>query len=144
MDLARSMDAPFQHTSNLLIARYGYGLLSSKDFLSWKVQHYICILLASSSAMIVMVIMLCHNFCRGRLTYEKYHEMSDRSHIRWTALKQLLPLAAFPLLFFVFIIPFSIFDVYCSFITPTPDNGLVLVAYLSTSINQYLIHMVNH
>ena len=93
----------------------------------------LCILLASSSAMIVMVIKLCHNFSRGR-KYDNFHEMSDRSHIRWTALKQLLPLAAFPLLFFIFIIPFSIFDVYYSFITPTPDNGLVLVAYLSTSL----------
>ena len=27
----------------------------------------LCILLASSSAMIVMVIKLCHNFCRGRI-----------------------------------------------------------------------------
>eukprot|EP00731_Ephydatia_muelleri_P013111 Em0007g421a len=35
-----------------------------------------CILLASSSAMIVMVIKLGHNFCRRR-KYEKYEEISD-------------------------------------------------------------------
>ncbi|KAL5509126.1 hypothetical protein EMCRGX_G004428 [Ephydatia muelleri] len=78
----------------------------------------LCILLASSSAMIVMVIKLGHNFCRRR-KYEKYEEISDHYRVHWTALKQLLPLAAFPLLFFIFIIP---------------DKGLVLVAYLSTSL----------
>ena len=93
----------------------------------------LCILLASSSAMIVMMIKLGHNFCRRR-KYEKYEEISDHYRVHWTALKQLLPLAAFPLLFFIFIIPFFVFDVYYSFLTPTPDKGLVLVAYLSTSL----------
>ena len=91
------------------------------------------ILLASSFVMIVMVIKLSHRFCRGR-KYGKYEEITDFYRVQWAALKQLLPLAAFPVLFFIFIIPFSVFDVYYTFITPTPDYGLVLIAYLSTSL----------
>ena len=83
----------------------------------------IVILLASSIAMVVMVIKLAHSVC-WRL---KYEAITDDDQY-WNALKQLLPLAAFPILFFIFILPVSVYDVYYSFITPTPNNGLVITA----------------
>ena len=45
----------------------------------------------------------------------------------WKALNQLLPLAAFPALFLVFIIPVFIYDIYYSFVTPIPGENLICV-----------------
>ena len=64
------------------------------------------ILLLSSSAMAVMVIKLARTvYLRSR-----YEEITDRDPF-WKALQQLLPLAAFPLLFFIFFIPVFVFNV---------------------------------
>ena len=65
------------------------------------------ILLAASFAMIVMVVKLSCTMC-WRTGYEPLHEGDQL----WKALKQLLPLAAFPLLFFVFVIPVITLDIY--------------------------------
>ena len=85
------------------------------------------ILLALSIAMAVMIIKLTQKVC-WRL---KYDEITDGDRF-WKALKQLLPLAAFPALFLLFIVPLFIYDMYYSIVTPTPDADLVLLA--STSI----------
>ncbi|KAL5509189.1 hypothetical protein EMCRGX_G004510 [Ephydatia muelleri] len=58
------------------------------------------ILIAASIAMVVMVIILANQVCRR----SKYEPITD-SDEHWKALKQLLPLAAFPVLFFVFEMP---------------------------------------
>ena len=58
------------------------------------------ILFALSIAMIVMVITLARRVC-SRSNYESITEGGQF----WTVVKQLLPLSAFPVLFFVFIIP---------------------------------------
>ena len=64
------------------------------------------ILLAASTAMLVVLIKLAHRAC-WRF---KYEEITDGDQY-WKALKQLLPLAAFPIVFFVFIVPVFIFDI---------------------------------
>ena len=72
------------------------------------------ILLTASIAMVVMVIYLAHIMCR-RSTYEP---ITDDDKF-WKALKQLLPLASFPILFFVFEIPNFIYHVYLPGNAPT-------------------------
>ena len=84
----------------------------------------VVVLFVTSTAMFVMVIKMAHRVC-WRL---KYESITDGDQY-WNALKQLLPLAAFPILFFVFIIPVFVYDIYYSFITSTPNNGLVISAY---------------
>ena len=83
------------------------------------------ILLVLSIAMAVMVITLAHKVC-----WRLKHEPSTGGDMFWKALKQLLPLAAFPALFLLFIVPVFIYDIYYSFVTPTPDDKLVLSSYI--------------
>ena len=87
------------------------------------------ILFATSTAMVAMAIKLGHKVY-WRL---KYEEITGGDQF-WQALKRLLPLAAFPILFFVFFVAYFIFDVYYSFLTPTPNDILVFFAYLSISL----------
>ena len=87
------------------------------------------ILFVSSTAMVFMAIKVAQKVCWRW----KYEEITDGDQF-WRALKQLLPLAAFPILFFVFFVAYTIFDVYYSFLTPTPNDILVFVAYLSISL----------
>ena len=67
----------------------------------------IVILLAASTAMVVMVIKLTGKMCLR----SKYEPITDGDQF-WKALKQLLPLAAFPILFFIFEIPVFTFHIY--------------------------------
>lgn len=76
----------------------------------------LAVLLAASVAMIVMVTKLVYRAC---LRFE------SGDYVFWKALKQLLPLAAFPILFFVFIIPMLVFDVHVAVI-PAPNMALEL------------------
>ena len=66
----------------------------------------IFILLGASAAMMVMVIILTRRACR-RLTYEPIIEGGQYRK----ALQQLLPLAAFPFLFFIFELPVLAFHI---------------------------------
>eukprot|EP00731_Ephydatia_muelleri_P034757 Em0075g10a len=66
-------------------------------------------LLTASAAMVFVVVKLGRRVC-GRDAREPLTDGGQH----WKALKQLLPLAAFPLLFFVFTIPVVINDVYLS------------------------------
>ncbi|KAL5484471.1 hypothetical protein EMCRGX_G020980 [Ephydatia muelleri] len=75
------------------------GVGTIEKFSLWYVPAMV-ILFALSTAMVVMVIVLARQVC-WRSSYEPITE-GDKF---WTALKQLLPLTAFPILFFVFIIP---------------------------------------
>ena len=84
----------------------------------------IVVLFAASTAMFVMMIKLAHRVC-WRFKNEPTSDVDQN----WNALKQLLPLAVFPIMFFVFIIPVFVYDIYYSFITPMPNNGLVISAY---------------
>ena len=84
------------------------------------------ILLVLSITMAVMVTILGGRVYRIRLKYEPINDGDQLSK----ALKQLLPLAAFPILFLLFIVPVFIYDVYYSFVTPKPNENLVLTAYI--------------
>ena len=78
------------------------------------------ILLVSSVAMIAMVIKLAYRVC-WRL---KYEQITEDDHFL-KALKQLRPLAAFPILFFIFFVPVFAFNVYSeSSSTPSPNIPL--------------------
>ena len=98
-------------------------------------------LLATSTAMVVMVIKLTGRVClRAR-----YEPITDGDRF-WKALKQLLPLAAFPILFFFFEIPVFIFHVYAT-TSSTPNMALeisksVFISLWSmTSGGTLLIHI---
>ena len=66
-------------------------------------------LIATSIAMVVMVIALAGRVYR----ISRYEPISEGDQF-WKALKQLLPLAIFPIVFFFFEIPVFIFHVYAT------------------------------
>ena len=84
-------------------------------------------LLASSTAMVVMVIVLAYRVLH-RL---EYMSVSDRNQY-WTALKQLLPLAAYPILFCIFFVPVFVQRVSDA-ATDHPNYWLTLISGLSTA-----------
>ena len=86
------------------------------------------ILIAASTAMVVMVIKLASQVYRR----SKYELITDGDQFS-NALKQLLPLAIFPLLFFIFEIPVFTFHVY-RFHHSTPNEGIVISAYICVSL----------
>ena len=75
----------------------------------------------ASIVMIATVLKLGHRICQHR----RYESLTDTSGQHWKALKQLLPLAAFPILFFVFTIPVSVFHIFQAVAT-TPNERLVI------------------
>ena len=79
------------------------------------------ILSVASTAMVVMVIKLT---CQVRIR-SAYKPIADNDKF-WSALKQLLPLAAFPILFFLFEIPVLSFHIYITE-NPTPSPALEVV-----------------
>ena len=76
----------------------------------------IIILLAASAAMVAMAIKLAHRIRWRAMVYEQITEGDQY----WKAFKQLLPLVAFPILFFVFMIPQLVFDIYSFFVKEGP------------------------
>ena len=87
------------------------------------------VLIASSTAMVVMVFKLSHRV-RWRLNYE---QISDGDQFM-NALKQLLPLAAFPVLFCIFVTPPFIFHVYEAMETASCPFGLYLASSVCFSL----------
>ncbi|KAL5510487.1 hypothetical protein EMCRGX_G006041 [Ephydatia muelleri] len=78
-------------------------------------------LTAASIAMTVMVIKLASQVCRR----SKYELITEGDQF-WTALKQLLPLAIFPMLFFIFEIPVLIFHIHAT--QNSKPNEAMLIA----------------
>ena len=90
-------------------------------FALWDIPALI-ILLAASIAMVIVVIKLAYKVVL-RL---KFEAITDGDQY-WKALKQLLPLAAFPILYFLFVIPVLVYDVYLAE-SSTSNKGLILAA----------------
>ena len=86
------------------------------------------ILIAASIAMVVMVIILANQVCRR----SKYAPITD-SDEHWKALKQLLPLAAFPVLFFVFEMPVLMYNLYTTQHS-TPNEGMFIADVVCFSL----------
>eukprot|EP00731_Ephydatia_muelleri_P033220 Em0026g40a len=86
-------------------------------------------LIAASAAMVVMVIKLAIQVCGRRYAYEP---ITDGDQY-WKAVKQLLPLATFPILFFIFEIPVLMFHVYTSQ-NSTPNEALFLADVVCFSL----------
>ena len=81
--------------------------------------HTVIIWHAASAAMVVMVIRLAHRVCwRSTLM-----AITDGGQY-WRALKQLLPLVAFPILFFIFVLPVVMYD---QAIVRTSDEAQALI-----------------
>ena len=85
-------------------------------------------LIATSTAMIVMVIKLASQVCRR----SKYEPITDGDQFS-KALKQLLPLSAFLVLFFIFEIPVFIFHVYTTHVQHQMKGCLLLMLYVPHS-----------
>lgn len=91
----------------------------TESFVLWDVPAML-ILIAASAAMVVMVIKLASQVLRMRTN----HGLITDGDKFWKALKQLLPLAAFPILFFIFEIPVLIFHIQLSH----PSEAVILTA----------------
>ena len=85
-------------------------------------------LVAASTAMVVMVIILANQVYRRY----KYEPITDGDQF-WKAFKQLLPLAAFPLLFLMFEIPVFLYHVHTTQYS-TPHEGIIIFAYICASL----------
>ena len=92
-----------------------------ESFALWSIPALI-ILLVASIAMVIMVIKLAYKVCL-RL---KSEAITDGDQF-WKALKQLLPLAAFPILYFLFVIPVLVYGVYAAE-SSTSNEGVILAA----------------
>ena len=78
------------------------------------------ILIAASTAMVVMVTKLTSQVLRR----SKYEPITDGDQF-WKAVKQLLPLATFPVFFFIFEIPMLIFHINTTQFS-TPNEGMLI------------------
>ena len=88
------------------------------------------LLIAASTAMVVMVIKLAGHVYRR----SKYQRITDGDQFT-KALKQLLPLAAFPILFFIFEIPMFLFHVYnYTAQHPIPNEGMIIAHVIFFSL----------
>ena len=85
-------------------------------------------LIFASISMVVMVT----QFARQVRQRSQYEPIFDGNQF-WKALKQLLPLAAFPIVFFVFEIPVFIFHIYTIQFS-TPSEGISIFAYICVSL----------
>ena len=97
-----------------------------ESFALWNISALI-ILLVASIAMVIMVIKLAYKVCL-RLKIEAITD-GDQN---WKALKQLLPLAAFPILFFLFVIPGLVYGVYAAEGSTTNKSSVILAAIFIT------------
>ncbi|KAL5499589.1 hypothetical protein EMCRGX_G011034 [Ephydatia muelleri] len=104
----------------ILDAEPGSNAALIERFVLWDCPALI-ILFASSVAMGAMVIKLIYVCFRSKS--EQYRK----------AIKQFLPLATFPILFFVFIIPGLVFDIHFA-VNPTLDTALSSAALVSISL----------
>ena len=86
------------------------------------------ILSATSIGMVVMVITIARLLCR-KVQYDPTHGTDNY----WKALKELLPLAAFPILFFIFKLPELVFDIYVAIIG-SPSESSLAVTLLSIAL----------
>eukprot|EP00731_Ephydatia_muelleri_P013156 Em0007g466a len=77
-------------------------------------------LIAASISMVVVVIKLASQVCRR----SKYEPITDGDQY-WKALNQLFPLAAFPILFFIFEIPILIYHLYATQHS-TPNEAMLI------------------
>ena len=85
------------------------------------------ILLAASTAMITMVIKLVSSKSQLYVHVHVYEPITDGDQVT-KALKQLLPLVVFPILFFIFIIPLLVYDIYTA---RNPDHYPMLLIIIS-------------
>ena len=86
------------------------------------------ILFVSSLVMIVIMIKLALRVCRR----SKYEPITDGDQF-WRALKQLLPLSVFPMLFFVFMIPVFVSGISLA-TQPLPNKALSFSGTLCISL----------
>ena len=91
------------------------SIMTTERFVLWYGSS-IVMLLAASTAMVVMVAKLIHSICQ-RLRYGPIPNGDPFIQ----ALKQLLPLAAFPIFFLVFSIPPFVYQIYLV-INPSAEN----------------------
>ena len=92
----------------------------------WMVPAMVA-LLACTVAMVFLGASLTRQACN----MTRYEPLADDNQFI-KAIKQLIPLTAFPILSFIFMIPFLVFNVY-SFIS-FPQMALTITAFMSTSL----------
>ena len=120
------------HAYGWSLVQYMLHLCQHKCCIHWELALWdgpaMLMLIAASTAMIVMVTKLTSQVCRR----SKYEPITDGDQFT-KALKQLLSLAAFPMLFFIFEIPVFILHVY-TFQYSTPNGGILISAEICFSL----------
>ena len=96
-------------------------------FVLWDAPAMV-ILLIASLAMVAMVIKIGHLLHYRKI---KYEQLSDNDQF-WRALKELLPLSAFPDLFLIFVIPTLTFHIYLT--QGSPEDTVLAIALVTTSL----------
>ena len=86
------------------------------------------ILIVASTAMVVIVIKLTRHVRRRSM----YQPITQGEQF-WKALKQLLPLSAFPMLFFIFEIPVFFYHVYTTQLS-SPNEGMFIADIVCFSL----------
>ena len=104
-----------------------YHIAAIERLSLWNVPA-LAILSAVSVCMIVMVIKLAHAVYR-RQRFDGIAESDQFGE----ALKQLLPLAAFPILFFIFTIPSLVYGIYL-FSSTSPNSVLIITTSVFISL----------
>ena len=104
-----------------------YHIAAIERLSLWNVPALV-ILSAVSVTMVVMVTKLAYTV----YLRQKLGAITEGDQF-WTALKQLLPLAAFPILFFVFVIPSLVYGIYL-FSSTSPNSALRIVTSVFISL----------
>lgn len=106
--------SPFHSYCYIYNSTNNYHIQLYERLALWDLPALV-ILIAASCAMVVIVIKLAYRVC-WRFRYEP---LTDGNQFQ-EALKQFLPLAAFPILFFVFVMPQLAFHIYVDEISTPP------------------------
>ena len=119
--------SPFHSYCYIYNSSSGYHVQLIERLALWDVPAMI-ILIAASIGMVVMVTQLTHRVVWGH----RYEPITEGDQFQ-KAVKQLLPLAAFPILFFIFIMPQVIFHITLDE-SPTPNRALQTSALFFLSL----------
>eukprot|EP00731_Ephydatia_muelleri_P013036 Em0007g346a len=97
---------------------------SAERLALWDVPAMV-ILMAVFIAMLVVMKRVANHLCR-RQSYESITSFGG-GEVFWRVFKQLLPLTAFPIIFFIFILPALIFHIYAAKNSQSNRDGALII-----------------
>ena len=119
--------SPFHHYCYIYNINGSRSVELAERLILWDLPA-IVLLIAASIAMVVILVIIIRALCR----ILHYEIMFDGDHF-WRAFKELLPLTAFPIVFFIFILPQLVFHIK-STISPPPGDALTISTVQFTAL----------